>query len=111
MKGITREELAALIENFKLPCAYDHFDDNTPQVPPYICWFLSQNTDVYADDENYVDKEQLNIELYTNFRDFDQEKAVEDILKASGISYDKYAEYVESEKMYQIAYESEVIIL
>ena len=111
MKGITREELAALIESFKLPCAYDHFDDNTPQVPPYICWFLSQNTDVYADDENYVDKEQLNIELYTAYRDFDLEKSVEDILKASDISYDKYAEYVESEKMYQIAYESEVIIL
>lgn len=111
MKGITREELAALIESFKLPCEYDHFDDNTPQVPPYICWFLSENTDVHADDENYVDKEQLNIELYTDNRDFDLEKSVEYNLKASGISYRKYAEYVNSEKMYQIAYESEVIIL
>ena len=66
---------------------------------------------MHADNENYVDKEQLNIELYTAYRDFDLEKSVEDILKASDISYDKYAEYVESEKMYQIAYESEVIIL
>lgn len=111
MKGITRQELANLIESFNLPAVYYAFDDETEKTPPFLCWFLSGNTDVYADDENYVDKEQLNIELYTSFKDFDLEKSIETVLQSHGITYYKYEAYVEAEKLFQIAYESEVIIL
>lgn len=110
MKGITREALSDFIESLGLPCAYDQFDDDTPQEPPFICWLLTTNSDVMADDENYVDKELLSIELYTVIRDFDLEKSIEDKLKAAGLTYYKEASRIDSEKMYQIAYESEVII-
>ena len=110
MKGITREALSTFIEGLGLPCAYYQFDNDTPQVPPFICWILSENSDVMADDENYVDKELLSIELYTVIRDFDLEKTVEGKLKAAGFTYGKEAAYIQSERMYQIAYEMEVII-
>lgn len=105
-----REDIHTMIVSMGLPCAYYQFPDDTPQVPPFICWFFLVNTDVMADDSNYVDKEVLNIELYTKIRDFEKENAIEQILAAGGFTYAKEASYVDDEKMWQVSYESEVII-
>ena len=105
-----REDVYAMVQSIGLPCAYYQFPDNTPQAPPFVCWFFSVNTDVFAENENYVDKEVLNIELYTESRDFEQEQAVEAVLKAGGFTYAKEANRVDAEKIWQISYESEVII-
>ena len=110
MRSYTREEIEAMVASIGLPYAYWKFDNNTAQSPPFICWFFSEPRDVMADDENYVDRELLSIELYTKFRDFDQELAVEDVLKSYGFSYATEPNYIDSEKVWQIAYESEVII-
>lgn len=110
MKGVTREEIYTMVNSLNLPCAYYEFQKDTAQSPPFVCWFFSANTDVFADDENYVDKEVLNIELYTRYRDFEQEKAVETVLRSNGLTYSKEAAFIESEAIWQIAYESEVII-
>ena len=107
---MTREEVNTLIANFNLPYAYYQFKENTKQAPPYITFFFSENRDVYADNSNYVDKEQLNIELYTKIRDFDLEKTIEDTLKLNGFSYYKEYSFIDSENIWQIAYEMEVII-
>lgn len=107
---MTREEVYQIIQSIGLPCAYYQFPDDTPQTPPFVVWFFSVNTDVKADNTNYVDKEVLNVELYTKQRDFDQEKAVEEVLSSNGFCYAKEAARIDSEKMWQISYESEVII-
>lgn len=107
---MTREGIKAIIESIGLPCSYYEFPNKTPQAPPFVVWFFSVNTDVMADNTNYVDKEVLNVELYTSFRDFEQEQAVEAVLTANGFTYAKEASFVESERIWQIAYESEVII-
>lgn len=111
---LTREELANLIESIgttlDLPTAYYQFNDDTAQAPPFLVWFISRNADVFADDENYVDKETLNLELYTSIRDFDLEAALEAELKKANVTYYKEANFVDDEKIWQIAYESEVII-
>ena len=107
---MTRERVYQIIQSIGLPCAYYQFPDDTPQSPPFVVWFFSVNTDVMADNSNYVDKEVLNVELYTEQRDFEQEKAVEEVLSTNGFSYAKEAVRIDSEKMWQISYESEVII-
>ena len=107
---MTREAIYTMIQSIGLPCAYYQFPDNTPQAPPFVCWFFSVNTDVFADNENHVDKEVLNIELYTSYRDFETEKAVEAVLKAHGFTYAKEASFIDGERIWQISYESEVII-
>lgn len=107
---MTREEVYSMVQSIGLPCAYYQFANDTPQIPPFICWFFSTDTDVFADDLNYVDKEVLNIELYTKNRDFELEKAVEAVLNSNGLTYAKEPNYVDSEHIWQISYESEVII-
>lgn len=106
----TREEINAIIESMDLPFTYYQFEEGTAQAPPYVVFFYSTDSDVFADDSNYVDKEQLNVELYTRYRDFDLEKQIEAILESNGFTYGKEASFIESERLYQIAYEMEVII-
>lgn len=108
--SMTREEVYAMIESIGLPCAYYEFPEDTQQVPPFVVWFFATDTDVKADNSNYCDKEVLAIELYTKIRDFEQEKAVEDVLASYGFCYSKEPNFIDSEKIWQIAYESEVII-
>lgn len=109
-RSITRVQVDEMIQSIGLPNSYYEFPKNTAQAPPFVCWFFAENNDVAADNENYVDKERLEIELYTKIRDFEQEKAVEAVLKANGFFYTKEPNFISSEQMWQIAYESEVII-
>lgn len=107
---MTRQEVATMISSIGLPYAYYQFPDGTDQAPPFVVFFYSQNDDLYADNSNYQGIEQLNIELYTREKDFTTEATVEGVLKANGFTYHKYEAYINDEKMYQIAYEMEVLI-
>lgn len=110
MSSMSRKEVYTMIQSIGLPCAYYEFSENTGQAPPFVVWFFATDTDVKADDTNYCDKEVLAVELYTKIRDFDQEKAVEAVLTANGFCYSKEPNFIQKEKIWQIAYESEVLI-
>ena len=107
---MTYTEIAQMIAGANLPYAYYQFPEDTPQAPPFICFFYSQTDDVFADDTNYQRIVQLNIELYTNNKDFELEESLEQILKDNNLTYYKEENYIDSEKLYQIAYEMEVMI-
>jgi hypothetical protein len=99
-----------MIKSIGLPYAYFQFPKNTGQAPPFILFFYSQQDDLFADDTNYQKIAKLNIELYTKEKDFTQEEAVENVLQFYGFSYYKEENYIDTEQMFQIAYEMEVII-
>jgi hypothetical protein len=107
---MTYKEIAAMIESIGLPYAYYQFPEGTGQEPPFVVFCYSNIDDLYADESNYQRIVTLNIELYTREKDFEKEATVEGILQNSGLSYYKEENYIDSEKMYQIAYEMEVII-
>lgn len=104
------EDIATMIESIGLPFAYYQFPEGTGQEPPFVVFFYSNTDDVYADDSNYQRIVTLNIELYTREKDFENEETVEGILTENGLTYYKEENYISSEKMFQIAYEMEVII-
>lgn len=107
---MTHKQIASMIESAGFPYAYYQFPEGTAQAPPFVVFFYSEIDDVYADNSNYQRIEQLNIELYTSEKDFTAEATLENVLKNNGFSYHKYESYVDSEKMYQIAYETQVLI-
>jgi len=107
---MTHKEVAEMVSSIGLPYAYYQFPEGTGQAPPFVVYFYGPFDDVYADQKNYVEKPVLNIELYTSEKDFEKEATVEGILQNSGLTYYKEENYIDSEKMYQIAYEMEVII-
>lgn len=107
---MTYKEIATMIKSIGLPFAYYQFPEGTGQAPPFIVFFYSQTDDLYADDLNYQRIVTLNIELYTSNKDFEKEETVESTLNSNGLTFYKEENYIEGEKMFQIAYEMEVII-
>lgn len=110
---MTYEQIDDMIGSMGLPYAYDHFDKNDvnrPAGPPFIAFLYPQNNDFAADDHNYIHVEQLVIELYTDNKDFDHETAIEDVLNANDLPFDKDCTYLDDEHMYKTTYTTEVCI-
>lgn len=107
---MTAQEINELIDSIGLPYAYYQFPEKTDQTPPYICFYISGSGDFMADRKNYVKIRQLNIELYTDNKDYDTERTVESILAENNISYQTEESYLNSERMYMVTYTFEIIL-
>ena len=110
---MTYEQIDDMIGSVGLPYAYDHFDKddvNRPDGPPFIAFLYPQNNDPVFDNRNYVQIEQLHIELYTDNKDFDHETAIEDVLNANDLPFEKDGTYLDDEHMYMTTYTTEVCI-
>ncbi len=99
-----------ILANIGLPLAYREFKDQTQKVLPYIVYFYDGNDDMYADNINYQEIPVLRIELYTKDKDIATERMVERALMNAEIAYSKDEVFIEDQKMYEIIYESEVVI-
>lgn len=107
---MTYKQIASMVSSIGLPYTYYQFPEGTAQAPPFVVFFYADTDDVFADDTNYQRIATLNIELYTSEKDFSTESTVEQILTNNNLTYYKEENYIDSEQMWQIAYEMEVII-
>jgi hypothetical protein len=107
---MTYKEISDMVATVGLPYAYYEFPDGTAQEPPFICFYYPESDDLFADNQNYCGIRRLYVELYTNEKDFTQEAAVEAVLTGNGLSYRKAELYISSERMWQITYQTEVVI-
>lgn len=103
-------EVAEMIESTGIPYAYRAFEEGTGIAPPFICYFYSGNVPEPADNVNVVDIEELNIELYTDHKNFVLEKQIEDVLTAHDLAFSREEEWIESEKMQMTIFTMEVLI-
>lgn len=107
---MTTNEVAAMVAEIGVPYAYYQFPEGTGQETPFICFFYSYNNDVKADNSNYQKIERLIIELYTDNKDFDLERRVESVLESHDMVYSRAEEWIESERMLEVIFETDVII-
>lgn len=107
---MTFKEIATMISGIGLPNAYYQFDKDHPTAPPFICFYYPNSDDLIADNINYSRIEALVIELYTDNKRFDLESTVEAALIANELPFEKTEVYIDSERMYQITYNTEVVI-
>ena len=106
---MTYKEIADMIDSMGLPYTYNLFPNNEAPQPPYIVFNYPERNDFGADNENYVNIDTLNLELYTPNKDFQLESSIEAVLKANGFFYEKSETYIRSENLFQITYVSQVI--
>lgn len=87
-------------------------DDPAHPVPalPYIVWYFPNSGNFAADDQVYTHIETLNVELYTATKDFTTEAAVEAVLAANNMVWEREESWLENEKMYEVLYTMEVFI-
>lgn len=107
-------EINTMLGQTGLPKTYYSWPEDDPAHPvpplPYIVWYFPNTDNFAADDRVYSHIEALNIELYTRTKDFETEAAVEAVLAAHDIVWERQESWIESEKMYEVLYTTEVII-
>lgn len=107
---MTYQQINNLIASFGMPFAYYQFPNKTKQTTPFVCFFYPNSDDLYADQSNYQRITALAIELYTADKDFSAEAAIEAKLSEAGLTYAKSETYLDTERMCEVIYETEVLI-
>lgn len=97
------------IEGFENKVAYRCFPVGDAPSLPFICYLETETNNVFAD--NKVEKvvRVIDIELYTETKEPITEQKLEDALERANLPWNKYEDYIDSEKCYQITYTLEVL--
>lgn len=103
-----QEGIEAMLAEIGLPYRYYAFEVPNTIEPPFICWLIPESNNFSADDKVYHRIDALDIELYTDQKDFALEEQIEAVLDAHGIFWNKNEWYIDSESMYEVIYEMEV---
>ena len=104
---MTQAELIQELKSLGFPVAYGEF--TSPQTPPFICVQFAYSSDMMADNQNYVDIGNFQIELYTAKKDTTIEKLVQNKLKELRLPYSKIETWVDDDKLFQVIYEVRLI--
>ena len=103
------EDIVNMLEETNLPFAYDHFAEGEALEPPFICFLFPGTSNVFADNVVWQKINDLNIELYTNKKEPALEAELEDVLTAHEFPYEKSEVWIESENMYEVLYQTQMI--
>lgn len=110
------EDIKPLLQQTGYFVGYNELDPkelkalNGELKPPYIFFLLPSSNNIFADSEVYMQIARLRVELYTGKKDFVAERKLEQILKGAGICWQKSEFFIKPEHLYQITYESELIL-
>lgn len=99
------EELLVILNEMGFPFAYDHFAEGEAPGPPFVCYLLPGSDNFSADGGVYFKINEVRIELYTDKKDLAVELAVENVLDAHGVFYDKSETWIGSERLYEVLYQ------
>ena len=108
------QDVPIILNKTGLPVTYHAWPEDDLQHPvpdlPYIVFYFPKMRIESADDHVAGQIVQLNIELYTNEKDFETEQKVEKILDDYSLLYDKEETFLRDESMYEVLYITEAVI-
>lgn len=105
---MTYQQIEQMISQMGLAFTYYQWDvGNAPELP-YILFYYPSRNDFIADGRNYLKITKLNIELYSNNKDFENEEMIESVLDEYELVYEKEEQYISDEQMYETLYTMEV---
>lgn len=105
-----KSEVMAMLREMGMPTVYYQWPNGKVPLPPYTVYYYPGSDNFAADDTVYVGIETLNIELYTAAKSFAAEKKVETVLADHGIFWNKTEAYLDSEHLYEVLYEMEIVL-
>lgn len=107
---MTTQAISNMISEMGYEYAYYQWPINEAPALPYVLFHYPNRADFYADGKNYMKISALNIEFYSDNKDFVGEEQIEAVLDEYGLIYAKSESYIDSEKMFLVLYETEVLI-
>jgi len=102
---MVKTRVEKILDEIGIEYRYHHFEEDEAVEPPFISWIIPDSENFAADGKVYYGTSRVHIELYTDKKDFELEKKVEDVLEHAEIFWEKSEDYIESEKMYEVLYE------
>lgn len=105
---MTHTQIAAMLEEANLPLAYDHFAEGESPDPPFLVFLFPGSSNMFADDSVYLRVSELHVELYTDKKEPEIEALLEAVFAAHEILWDKTETWIESEKLYEVLYVTEI---
>ena len=106
---MTYSEILEMLEEAKLPLAYDHFAEGESPDPPFLVFLFPSSNNFSADGKVYQRIDALHVELYTDRKQPDLEVRLEAVLDTHDVFYEKTETWIESERLYEVLYSTEVI--
>lgn len=107
-------DFTRMLAESEIPSTYYSWPEDDSQHPapdpPYLVWYLPETNNFAADDKVYNVILTLNVELYTDYKDFETELGLEQIFDAWGLVWDKTESYLDDEHMFEVLYTMEVLI-
>lgn len=107
---MTVKEIESMLREMGVDYKYHHFSEEEAIDPPFLVWIFPESDDFMADGVRYKEISKLDIELYTDSKDFELEKRIETVLERHGLTAKRTEGYLESEQLYEELYEMEVIV-
>ncbi|MNJ40242.1 hypothetical protein D3C77_351320 [compost metagenome] len=104
---MTLAELNTALRATGYPVAYSHFKSEV--TPPYIAYLFAYSSDLIADNTNFLEIGNFQVELYTEIKDLTAEGKVQTVLKNLDLPYSKSETFIDDEKLFQIIYEIQLI--
>ena len=105
---MTHNQVKEMLEATNLPLAYDHFAEGESPDPPFLVFLFPGSSNMFADDCVYQRISELHVELYTDKKEPETESMLEGIFEAHEILWEKSEVWIESEKLYEVLYVTEI---
>ena len=103
-------DIKTMLAETDLPATYYSWPEKQAPQLPYLVWYLPSSDNFAADDKVYKHIETLNVELYTEAKDFATEQAVEAVLDAHGMVWERQESFIDEEHMFWSRNIMEVLI-
>lgn len=101
---MTLEEVHEELTTIGIPVVFRQFEHDNAPDPPYIIFYDGDNLAFGADGINYFNRFELYIELYTDFKDTELEKKVEDFFNSHRFMFESEQMYWEDERLHEVLY-------
>lgn len=101
------DTLGTLLETV-YPTAYWSFPEKEAPPMPYIVYFQTNSDNFGADNKVFHHIKQISVELMTKTKDTTAEGAVEAVLDANDIYWEKTETHLDDEDAYEVIYSLEV---
>lgn len=102
------DSLLKIIKEINLPFAYHHFAQGESKAPPFLIYLIKRSDNFSADGRVFFKINEVNLEVYTDYKNLEIERKVELVLDKYEIFYEKVETYIESEKLYEVFYSFEM---
>lgn len=105
---MTQEAIEKMLNQMQVPYRYFLFEEREAVAPPFMVWYLPGSDNFAADGRVYFRIDKMNLELYTDQKDFSLEEKVEHVFSEAGLYWNKTESFLDEEQMYEVLYEMEV---